>query len=443
MLVKLNFGAALSFNQTILIDKPITSIRQTDIVVPLGLPPYNVAGNHATFGGFATTSQWPVLISALARLGKSNIAYSLIEAINGVAVGKTTFNQSNSALPNSGVGPFNINRFGDFLITSGSDFASPNFLYQTKSLIVPGSNLVRDSASFIGLNAFDPDWQHDFGASILLLGSGNNIMDVNYNTGLVNLYYLSVCGGPGLGSYTFVVTGINFDIAQFLNVHGAVVTRRHWDYYIAYNDSALPGGVHQYVPVGIIPDPIRLKNWILITNNNLGTWGFNRLFMNFQRDFSRIAAVSLDDAAIQAKFPFTQCSIQVTNFGFLINTTNAGGVPYFPGQKEGLLLLSPDMTKYALVKMYGINPTTAADIAIGGVAVGSNPHIDPTGTMYYWGQTNQRINNGFITNLSWNSVTLPGQIQPMFEIPGLCGCDPRSSMGIMEQPLNLPVKGNL
>lgn len=407
----------------------IVAKRQQDITVPLGLAPYTVDAS-APFGFFQAGSLWPVITNKETPSAGGAVVYALYEALAPLQKGKLTLNAANVAIAPVGL-TGTPHRWGNVLTSYTR--TSPGGL-GTKNLIVPGTDLSLASSSYVAMNFADPDYQLDAAGANTVITSDQIIADNSYPLApaIPNLYRIITFSGPGLAGYTIGMQPINFNSADFIQNHTGILSKRAWDFMVAYNDSALPGGFLQYAPQYIVPDFINKTNYVLITNANLSSWGINLTTMDFLRNWGPgISGVTLDNATIQTIFSGGNLTIQATVFGFLMKCNP--DATFFPGQANSWLLLSPDMKKYALIKLRGINGITQSDITNGSIA-GQIGHVDPQGCFYLAGAINTRMNTGFITNLSWDSVLLPTIGQPSFIIPGLCGCEP-SSYGNPRSPI--------
>lgn len=418
----------------------IVARRQPDINVPLGVAPYTPDSNIASFGGFTSGALWPSFVNDLRVPPSGGPFYAKIEAINAFAKGTQTFNPANSGVAGTGAIPTVTLRHGDIMMTQTID--SSNNVPTTKSVIIPGTNLITQISSYSGLNEGYSDFSSNFGTGLAPGNFGNSFLmvDNRYNFFIPNIYMCLIVAAAN--TYSFIRTSINFSLRTkvqgYNNANGIfAVGNRDWDWMWGYNASLLPG-VSTYPVRAVIPDFRTFKNYVAINSGTaFTTWPLALLMLDgsiqglVPQINSTINGILLDNATLQATVG-APLAVMATAFGFLIQV--AGRNAYFD-QFQGYILLSPDMTKYALVKLFGLNPTTQSDIMTGSQS-GIPATIDPMGIFYYWGASASRMNTGFNFNISWSPVNF--QIdprQPSFLIPNLCGCNPLSAMGIMDRSL--------
>lgn len=395
------------------------------------LPPYNADGLH-TVSRFTPASLWPIYSKANSTTGDA-FNYELIHTVTPFARGDLEINPANAGLFLNGSGI--SHRFGNEVISRSEPGAG---LVHTaiKATILDGIALHIKGSSFTALQPLDEPSPIGYGN---ILGGPLLMMDNMYPPFNLNRFYdcyVYNAGVHGAASYALVRTPFYSNVTNLLPIPTSDLSKhgfRNWDAWYAFNDSTLPGGFFNYVPKGCIPDPINGINHFVMTNTDLNPSGLIHWQCNALLQIGSLDPVVLDDSALQTVMNFGSGIIQATTFGWLIN--GGASSTYAPGMFATIMLLSPDMTKYSLVKLLGQNPTVDGDIQNGSVGGGLAVHIDPTGNVYLWGGVDTRIDSSFSISIPWPSVTLPTLGQPSFTIPSLCGCDPIATLGLTAKDL--------
>jgi len=143
-----------------------------------------------------------------------------------------------------------------------------------------------------------------------------------------------------------------------------------------------------------------------------------------------VAPLEFNDAAIQTLFINSFVStrkVQSTPYGFLFSLPNTR---LFPNQQQNLILVSYDGKKCAAINML---PQTTAVFNRCNSTGYTSFCLDATGVLYCDSAAGPQIDISAALSIPWLPVSLSGIVQPSFLIPGLCGCDPRATMGIPDR----------